>query len=105
MHDLRYSMVYRWGSFLTQVPQRLGSNEALDAAAHALLARYAKISLRQNASNSQVSAMLYYNRGLSALRVALDDERMANTAETLCAVMLLVYCQVPVSGFYVEACR
>lgn len=39
--------------------------------------------------------MSYYSQGLAALRVALDDEHTAVTSETLCAVMLLVYCQVP----------
>ena len=94
-HDLRYSILYRWGFFLTEIPSRLGSSQALDAAANALLARHAEISLRQNESNSQVPAMMYYNQGLSALRDALKDEQTATSMETLCAVMLLVYCQVP----------
>ncbi len=67
---------------------------ALDAAVTALLARHTEISQRHGRYDLRASAMSYYNKGLLALRVTLDDDRMVATAETLCAVMLLAYCQV-----------
>ena len=92
--DLRYNMIFRWGAFLMEVPKRLGSNPALDAAAAALVTRHTELSLKQDSCDPRAPAALEYNRGLSALRTVLDDQRAAKSAETLCAVMMLIYCQV-----------
>lgn len=92
--DPRYSILIRWGYFLVGVPRRLGSNDALDAAVNALLARHTELSLRQNNSSLEIPAALYYSKALSALRVSLQDEQTATSTETLFAVILLMYCQV-----------
>lgn len=93
--DIRYNMVFRWGNFVADIPRRLGHNEALDASVAALLARHSETSRRQDQSDPRAESVLEYLRGLTALRTVLSDaHKTVVDSETLCAVMLLFYCQV-----------
>jgi hypothetical protein len=92
--DIGYNIAFRWGTFLVEVPKRLGSNNALDTATVALLARHTETSLRQDQTDPRAPAVVEYNRALAALRKTLDDAAEATSIETLCAVLMLVYCQV-----------
>ncbi|KAL9116187.1 MAG: hypothetical protein Q9227_000558 [Pyrenula ochraceoflavens] len=49
--------------------------------------------MRQDQSDPQAPAVLHYNRGLANLRSTLKDARKASETETLCAAMLLAFCQ------------
>jgi len=90
--DLRYSLTWAYGGFLADVPRRLGQNEALDAAASALLTSHLRFLTPMDKVTSQ--ALSQYSHTLNALRTCLDDPIEACTANTLCAVMILLICQV-----------
>ena len=92
--DIRYYIGFRYGLFLVDIPKRLGINDALDAAVTALLARHAETSMRQDQTDPRAPAAVAYNRALTALRLTLADPDKIATSETLCAVLLLTYCQV-----------
>lgn len=73
-----------------QIPQRLGSNEALDASVQALTSAHHSLIVR----GSQVEARARYGRAMKALRQCLQDSTQAFTSSTLCAIYLLLICQV-----------
>lgn len=87
--DLRYSVSY-YGAFLKYIPQRLGSNQALDAAVQALAS--ASSCLRNREHSTQV--LIQYGNALKSLRLSLSDPRKAESPETLCAIYLIMICQV-----------
>ena len=90
--DLRYNLAWAFGPFLEHVPQRLGRSSALDAAAKAVVAAHSShcISRRQVSPN----VLIDYSRALAHLRLAVNDITTAQSAETLCAIQLLLVCQV-----------
>ncbi|TGO49889.1 hypothetical protein BOTNAR_0413g00010 [Botryotinia narcissicola] len=86
--DIRYDIgVY--GTFLTEIPKRLGSSAALDASVNAISTSYTSIYSR----TKPVEALESYGRGLKALRVALNDPKEAIQANTICAFYLMMICQ------------
>ena len=89
---VKYNLAWTFGAYLDEVPARLGTNEALDRAADALLAALGRFS----GSDVNVSPVLLekYALALAALRKCLDDPVKAKASETLCAVMLLITCHV-----------
>ncbi|CAG8892680.1 unnamed protein product [Penicillium egyptiacum] len=89
--DLRYNIWWSFGIFLEDVPRRLGSNEALDRAVDAVTTAHAGFCTRQPAS---VEALAKYSYALKTLRVYLDDPLQASASSTLCAVMILLICQI-----------
>lgn len=89
--DLRYNLAWSFGPFLEHVPQRLGTNTALDAAVQVIIAAHANhCAHRKNLPD----VLVKYSRALTQLRLSLDDALIAQSPETLCAVMLLLLCQV-----------
>lgn len=90
--DLKYNLSWSFGPFLQYVPQRLGSSAALDAAAKVIIAAHSS----RCASRRRVSpdVLVQYSRALVQLRLALGDIVTAHSLETLCAIMLLLICQV-----------
>jgi hypothetical protein len=89
--DLKYNLAWSYGDYLEEVPQRLGSNEALDAAADAVASAHLSFCAHRMTS---VDALNKYSRALRKLRICLDDPVESCTANTLCAVALLLVCQV-----------
>lgn len=89
--DLRYNMWWSFGTFLEEVPRRLGSNEALDRAVDAVSTAHGDFCVRREASTD---ALAKYSQALRMLRVYLDDKVHAQSSSTLCAVMILLICQV-----------
>ena len=89
--DLRYSVSY-YGAFLKYVPQRLGTNQALDAAVQALASASSCLRTRENSTQ----VLVQYGDALKALRLSLSDPLKAETPETLCAIYLIMICQVSV---------
>ncbi|ATZ53036.1 hypothetical protein BCIN_08g06490 [Botrytis cinerea B05.10] len=86
--DIRYDIgVY--GTFLTEIPKRLGTSAALDASVNAISTSYTSIYSRKK----PVEALENYGRGLKALRVALNDPKEAAEANTICAFYLMMICQ------------
>ncbi|KAH8701567.1 hypothetical protein BGW36DRAFT_371117 [Talaromyces proteolyticus] len=88
--DLRYNLIWNYGGFIADIPQRLGINEALDGAVYAVTAAHSSFCLYKDIS---IEALSRYSRALQMLRLCLDDPIKAATSETLCAVMLLLICQ------------
>ena len=90
--DLRYNLTWAFGNFLQEVPRRLGKNAALDAAATSLALSHDRYStVRRDAVPEEIKA---YINALTVLRNCLDDPEVARDANTLCAVMLLLFAQV-----------
>lgn len=91
--DLRYDITC-YGDFLRHIPARLGRNEALDTSADALATTFS--TLHRPQGHQSVDALTKYVRALKSLRVVLSDPRKARTPETMCAVYLIMICQVGV---------
>lgn len=87
--DIRYALEY-YGYFLKDIPRRLGSSAALDAAVKALVTAYPYFHGR----DFPPDALLQYGRSLRALRESLGDSNEARSANTLCAVYIITICQV-----------
>ena len=79
-----------WGTFLSDVPCRLGHNKALDASAKALIGCYDGF----RADAISMDAIEDYSEALAVLRISLSNEQEATCMNTICAVYLLVICQV-----------
>lgn len=89
VNDLRYDLG-TYGAFLRDIPQRLGNNPALDAAVNALTSAFPFLHTRDYPPH----VLTHHNRSIQALRVCLDDPVQAQTSNTLCAIYLIVICQV-----------
>ena len=93
VEDLRYNVSFACGNVLRDIPQRLGSDPALDAAAGAFA-----ISLPCVLTRRRSPQMLKkYGLALSRLRTSLDDPGRARNASTVCAIYLVWVCQVSIS--------
>ncbi|KAJ5577479.1 uncharacterized protein N7459_006443, partial [Penicillium hispanicum] len=88
INDIRYCLGY-YGSFLRDIPRRLGTSQALDAAVKALVASYPFFHDR----DFPPEALMYHGRSLSVLRESLNDPAEARSANVLCAVYLITICQ------------
>lgn len=91
VQDIRYGLgVY--GEFLRDIPRRLGTNEALDTAVGALTSAYPMLYTRQ----PSVEALSKYVQAIRALRICVEDPVQARCPNTLCAIYLMMICQVRV---------
>jgi hypothetical protein len=89
VEDVRFDLSI-YGPFFKDIPRRLGKNEALDASVLAMTTAYPSLRTRQ-----QTPEMLRcYTDALRALRDRLQDPATAGTAETMCAVWLVMITQV-----------
>jgi len=89
--DCRYNLEWMYGPFLNAIPQRLGTNEALDAAGQALIQAHAELCSHQPVS---MASLAKYSRAIEKLRLSLDCTSTALSIETLGAAILLLICQV-----------
>jgi hypothetical protein len=94
VNDLRYDLSC-YGAFLTDIPKRLGSNIALDASVNFLTNAFSSLYTHQQS----LTTLSKYVNALKALRICLDDPAQAWTANTLCAIYLLLICQVGTTTF------
>ena len=91
--DISVQLVGNFGGFLFYVPSRLGANPSLDAAADLLVTAHRRYCCAGHPDpNPQL--IVKHSRALSALSMCLNDPVQASSSETLCAVMLLLICQV-----------
>lgn len=93
--DLRFNLTWSLGTYLTDVPQRIGRNQALDVAVECLVDTHSTFCLHQPPSRR---GLLKYSEGLQILRRYLDSPEKARSSETLCAVQVLMICQVKRDG-------
>ncbi|KAI1263831.1 hypothetical protein F5Y18DRAFT_117589 [Xylariaceae sp. FL1019] len=81
------------GCFLSLVPSRLGTNEALDDAVRCLCTGYVAYI-----SGKPLAAGSHYDRALRSLRSGLDETGTGLSDETLCASICLSWYEVLVDG-------
>lgn len=91
--DIRYQLVWNFGAYLADIPRRLGTNPALDAASDALVAAHTNFCSNGHGV-PDYAFLAKYSRALNVLRDELDDPDKAHSSETLCAIMLLMIIQV-----------
>lgn len=89
--NLKYNLAWAYGFFMFEIPRRMNENEALDTAVNALICSHSNFCASKEVSVETLSS---YARALRSLRHCLDDPDKASQTETLCAVMLLLICQV-----------
>ena len=87
--DIRYDLSV-YGPFLKDIPRRLGSSAALDASVNALTTGLSFVHSRRRSPEVYES----YVQALKALRICLNDPEEVGSANTLCAVYLVMVCQV-----------
>lgn len=87
--DIRFELSI-YGDFLRDIPRRLGRNAALDSSVAALTTAFEAIHTR----HQPAEVFTKYARALNSLRLCLDDPVEAQTPETLCAIWIVVICQV-----------
>lgn len=90
--DLRYHLSWTYGGYLEDIPKRLGRSDALDAAVDALV--YAHSHYASGRKELCPEVLRRYSHAIATLRISLDDPLQARTANTLCAVTLLLLCHV-----------
>ena len=90
--DIRIQLPWNFGGFLADIPCRLGTNDALDAASDALVTAYTGFCGGNVGPHPEV--LVKHSRALNALRRCLSDPIKAYSSETLCSVMLLLIIQV-----------
>ncbi|KAM3457995.1 hypothetical protein MY3296_000645 [Beauveria thailandica] len=88
--DRRFNLAWTYGTFLEKVPQRIGSNEALDVAANALVASHRDFATRRPVTPDSLAK---YSDAIQALTQSLNDPIASRSLETICAVILLTMCQ------------
>ncbi|KAK5994587.1 hypothetical protein PT974_05066 [Cladobotryum mycophilum] len=88
IRDPRYDLT-SYGVFFRDLPRRLGTNEALDAAVDVMASSYSYLRTRQSSKESLVK----YVNALQALQRCLSDPEMAKKSETLCAIYIIMICQ------------
>lgn len=87
--DVRYDFTC-YGAFLEQIPKRLGRNPALDASVQAFTTCSTCVYTR----GASVAGLRSYIHALKTLRVALGNPAIAESPDTLCAIYLIMVCQV-----------
>ncbi|KAF7543637.1 hypothetical protein G7Z17_g10582 [Cylindrodendrum hubeiense] len=85
--DVRYDIT-AYGDFLRYIPERLGTNKALDASVDAFSTAYGSLY-----SDQHLCAVSKYGQSLKALRDCLDDPIKGKSAETMCAIYLIIVVQ------------
>ena len=90
--DIKVQLPWNFGDFLSYIPCRLGTNDALDAAAQALVTSYAHFIAGDVVATSDV--LIDHSNALSTLRRCLDDPVVAYSSETLCSTLILLLVQV-----------
>ena len=90
--DVKYQLLYTFGGYLAEIPCRLGTNEALDASARALVVAYEWYCTGSALPSFTVSKS--FSKALRALRLCLEEPAKAQSSETLCAIMIIMIVQV-----------
>lgn len=87
--DVRFDLRI-YGPFFTELPRRLGRNRALDASARALATAFPSVHTHKRTPDMYKA----YGEAIGCLRESLGDPALAGSVETLCAVYLVLICQV-----------
>lgn len=89
----RVNLTQTYGSFLEMVPRRLGTNAALDSSARALVCAHQNVCLGRPATEESLAC---YALAIRTLRLYLGnlDSTAARSTETVCAIIMVIMCQV-----------
>lgn len=97
--DIRYELNI-YGDFLKDIPRRLGRNAALDSSVAALTTSFEAV----HTGRQTPEVFEKYAKALHSLRLCLDDPIEAQSPETLCAIWMVVICQVCRIAFFDATC-
>ena len=87
--DVRFDLSI-FGDFLRDIPRRLGRNEALDASVRALTTAIPAVYAQKHSPEM----LLRYVEAIRSLSDYLKDSVKATSPDTLCAVYMVMICQV-----------
>ncbi|KAI5458986.1 hypothetical protein BGZ63DRAFT_269631 [Mariannaea sp. PMI_226] len=88
--DLRFD-IFTYGTFLRYIPQRIGTNEALDAATDLFSSSLS--TLYSKSPTQGVEVYSKYGAALKAVRDSLNDPTRGQTTETMCAIYMIMVAQ------------
>ncbi|KAJ5193030.1 Cytochrome P450 [Penicillium cf. viridicatum] len=89
--DIRFDISF-YGSFLKDLPRRLGESAVLDAAAQALVSSHPFLH-RLRGKEVPRDALIRFWKSVKALRQSLDNPVEIRSPHTLCAIYLISICQ------------
>ena len=101
--DVRFNLEFMYGDFVNDVPSRLGVNAALDAVAALLINAHSEVCTGHR--QISIRTISLYSTALASLRTCLGTYKSASSTETLCAVLLLLLCQVSTRSMNVRSWR
>lgn len=91
--DTGHSLAWNFGGFVYDVPRCLGSSDALDTAADALVVGYSHFC-RARHSNASELCLQKYSAAIRCLRKCLSSVEKACEPATLCAIMIIMVIEV-----------
>lgn len=94
---MRFNLEFMYGEFVNDVPSRLGVNPALDAVAALLINAHSDVCTGHR--KVSIRTISLYSTALASLRTCLGSYESASSTETLCAILLLLLCQVSESAY------
>ncbi|GAB7363316.1 hypothetical protein MBLNU230_g3597t1 [Neophaeotheca triangularis] len=97
--DLRYSLAWSSGNTLSEIPKRLGTNPALDAAMKGIVTCHEDLLTRPGELSQR--GLRQYMHSLKVLSKTLDDPALATSPSTLAAIYVLMLTQ-PYNGVYAD---
>jgi hypothetical protein len=86
--------LHHLGRYMTEIPCRLGHNPALDIAVECLLQSQTQLLEANQFSQTSNQPSPEYMRALETLQNVIADPVLGNSAETVCATMLMAYYEV-----------
>lgn len=92
VQDVRYDLSY-YGLFFSQIPKYVGTSRALDASIGALVAVFPVLYTTEVSRD----ALVQYGNALKTLRATLQDPTESRTVGTMCAIYLIMVCEVRIS--------
>lgn len=90
--DIRYDVGWAFGTFVSDIPKRLGRSVALDSATRAFVLSLPPSPHARRQPGSD--ALENFTAALKATRLALAHPTESKSIDTLCAAYLLLICQV-----------
>ncbi len=100
--DINYQLRMNFGGYLDEIPRRLGSNAALDAASAALIAAHTNYC-SSGCPRLEQELLTRHSHALTVLRETLNDPVRTQSSETLCAILVLSIVQVREQAFLLLA--
>ncbi|KAK7985753.1 hypothetical protein PG988_003375 [Apiospora saccharicola] len=88
---VRANLVQTYGPFLAMVPSRLGTDAALDNSTRAVVCAHQDVCRGRPATEESLA---HYSLAIRTLSLCLNSLDTARSTETVCAVIMLIMCEV-----------